>query len=243
MSERAAGEGRIALIDALRGLSIILMVAYHFGYDLVIFLGLPRTLVFNPLLGALQPIFAGVFILISGVSCNFSRSNIKRSLMLIAFALGLTALTLFAQHLLTESGSKSRVAVIFGILHFLGCASVLYGLGRKYIDRIPARALLFGALFIGGYLIFPIHADIPYLWWAGIIPPGFTSSDYFPLLPWIFLFFLGTWLGGVIKAGRFPGWFYSLRIPVLPTVGRYTLVIYLAHQPLLLGVIFLLSLI
>ncbi|MDR0670796.1 MAG: DUF1624 domain-containing protein, partial [Oscillospiraceae bacterium] len=65
-----AGASRVALIDAVRGLSILLMVAYHAGYDLVGAGLLPRGLLFNPLLSVLQPFFAGVFILLAGVSAR-----------------------------------------------------------------------------------------------------------------------------------------------------------------------------
>ena len=48
---------RIQIIDGLRGLSILLMVAYHFGYDLVIFVGVSPQLIHNPVLDVLQSFF------------------------------------------------------------------------------------------------------------------------------------------------------------------------------------------
>ena len=57
---------RIELIDALRGLSILLMIIYHGAYDLYLWCGLPSWLPFNPLINTLQVFFARVFIAVSG---------------------------------------------------------------------------------------------------------------------------------------------------------------------------------
>ena len=113
---------RIQSMDALRGLCVLLMIAYHFGYDLVLVGILPRWVLFNPLLNALEPFFAGIFILLCGVSCRFSHSNLRRGALLSGVALLLTAVTWCLEHLL-RMGS---VTVWFGILHFLGIAILFY---------------------------------------------------------------------------------------------------------------------
>ena len=64
---------RIYLMDALRGLAVLLMVVHHFLYDLAAFCGAPWWIFSNPLFDVLHYVFAGVFILLSGVSSNFSR--------------------------------------------------------------------------------------------------------------------------------------------------------------------------
>ena len=62
--------------------------------------------------------------------------------------------------------------------------------------------------------------------------PGFRSSDYFPLLPWFFLYLCGYFLGGIVAAH--PRWQRPLtrNVPALGAVGRKALPIYLIHQPL-----------
>ena len=68
--------GRIQAIDAIRGLCVVLMCAHHFLYDLAAFLGAPWWIFTNPVLDVLHWFFAGCFILLSGVSSRFSRSNL-----------------------------------------------------------------------------------------------------------------------------------------------------------------------
>ena len=84
---------RYYAVDALRGLSILLMVAYHFGYNLVMFDIAPAGLIDNPLLNFLQPFFASVFIAISGASSTFSHSNLRRGVKILLCAVLVTLAT------------------------------------------------------------------------------------------------------------------------------------------------------
>ena len=73
---------------------------------------------------------------------------------------------------------------------------------------------------------------------VGLPDAGFYSTDYFPLVPWLFLFVCGFfgWRALVsLNADRF----FVRGVPLLDVVGKYTLWIYLIHQPLLMGVCFL----
>ena len=81
--------------------------------------------------------------------------------------------------------------------------------------------------------------DVPYLYPFGIVSPDFRSSDYFPLLPWFFLFLMGSWLGNWKE--RVPENFRRLRVPGLAWLGRHSLLIYLVHQPVLVAVSMVLS--
>ncbi|GHV09859.1 hypothetical protein FACS1894217_14810 [Clostridia bacterium] len=200
------------------------MVAYHFGFTLIIFGYLPMEAVKNPLLNLLEPIFAGVFILLCGVSSNFSRSNIRRGLITLVCAAAVS----FAMWFI-------KMPVWFGILHLLGVCMLLYGLIGKYVAKVSGFIWL--GLFVVCYIVFPTAAsDIQWFAWLGIGGDfSYSTSDYFPLLKWVFLFLAGSRLGPIIKARRLPNWFYSFNMPVLPEVGRHTLIIYMVHQPALYG--------
>lgn len=223
---------RIQLMDGLRGLAVILMVIHHFFYDLVVFLGAPPVLFSNPVFDFLHYIFAGLFILLSGISSRFSRSNLKRGLKVMVVAYVITIVTTFMD-----------MPIRFGVLHLLGFCMIFYGVTYKLWESFPffvVPALCIILLPFSNWLLDTWDPNVNFLWMFGWTYPGFSSSDYFPILPWIFVFLFGTWLGKYIKEKRFPDWFYSVQLPVLPQIGRKALLIYIVHQPILYGITLLL---
>lgn len=232
---------RIDLLDAARGVAILAMVIYHGLYDLTAIFGLP-----DPLFAWLEPLeppFAGLFILLSGLSCRFSHSNLRRGLRVAALAAAISLVT--AVFLPSE-------AIWFGILHFLAAAILLYIPLRRLLDAVPACVSV-PVLLVLFILTYPVQQgyiglagvagvalpgalyDCGWLFWLGFPGLSFTSADYFPLLPWLFLFLLGAVLGVPVQARRLPERFYTLRVPFLAAVGRNTLLIYMLHQPVLYG--------
>ena len=216
---------RIQLIDATRGLCVILMVGHHFLYDLVVFVGAPAWLFSNPVLNVLHYFFAGMFIFLSGISSRFSHSNFKRGVKVFLVAMAISLVTLFMD-----------MPIRFGVLHLLGFCMIFYGLTYKLWESFPAAVvpvfctalIILTASLAGG-----VVSGTKFLWMFGWVYPGFYSSDYFPIFPWVFVFLLGTWAGKYIKDGRLPAWFYDLQVPLFPAVGRKALIIYVLHQPAL----------
>ncbi|MBQ3054665.1 MAG: DUF1624 domain-containing protein [Oscillospiraceae bacterium] len=226
---------RIQLFDALRGLSILLMLVHHAAIDLVGLHVLPNRLVFNPVVSTLQFVFASVFILLCGFSSEFSRHNFRRAGLLLVCAYALSLVTSFVP----------SAYIRFGILHCLGYSILIYALIGKRISRVSAKTWCL--LFLLGYAVYVLvnagYWENPdHLWMLGIVPPGFASADYFSLMPWFFLFMLGCKLGCAAKEGKLPNWVYSFRSKFFAAVGRHTLVIYLVHQPIFYGVFYLLGL-
>ena len=225
---------RIEIIDALRGLALILMVIHHFLYDLVVLCGAPWWLFTNPVFDVLHYIFAGTFILLSGVSSRFSHSNLSRGIKCFIIAMLMTLVTG-----LPIIDSPIR----FGVLHLLGFCMIFFALTRKVWDLIPRKIapFFYVALLVGSNLLIKyvsIGGAAHFLFPLGWTYPGFTSSDWFPIFPWLFVFLLGTWAGLYIRERRLPDWFYSFTCPVLPQVGRRSLLIYVLHQPVLYALVY-----
>lgn len=237
--------GRVWAIDEARGLAILLMVVYHTFYDVVVIFGMNIPVFYSPFIQSLVILFAGLFIFISGTACHYSRNNLKRGG--ICFLLGLALTTGTALVMPDEF-------IAFGILHMLGICMMLFPLLQKWISKISPSvglpvALLLWALFFhlpDGYLGFEglLRISMPrqpyewrFLFWLGFPPPGFFSSDYFPILPWIFCFLAGGFFGVLVKENRLPSWFYHPHIRPLAFVGRHTLIVYLLHQPIVYGLL------
>jgi len=240
---------RIEIIDALRGFAVVLMVIHHMLYNLTAFLDAPRWLFENPVFNVLQAIFVGLFLFLSGVSSRFSRSNIRRGLIAFAFAIVISVVTYFME-----------MPIWFGILHLLGFSMLFFGVTRKLWDIIPRQAapFIFIPLIVASALAREyIALTSETLWLRNVLAvlgwrqPGeadlallpwhpefvFRSFDYYPLLPWVFVFLLGTWAGIYIRERKLPGWFYEAKFPVFPAIGRKALPIYILHQPVMYAVV------
>lgn len=227
-----ANKNRIQIIDALRGLSVVLMVFHHFFLDLIVLCGAPQWLFSNPVFNFLHYVFAGLFILLSGVSSRFSHSNFNRGLKCFGIAM-----------LMTGATALINSIIVYGVLHLLGTCMILYGLTQKWLDKIPRKAqpvIYIALLLITNWLVrnVDIGNAAKALFMFGWTYPGFHSADYFPIFPWIFVFLAGTWAGIYIKEGRLPKWFYSFTCPVFPQIGRHALIVYVLHQPVLYGLIY-----
>ena len=237
---------RYRLIDALRGLAMVNMLAYHLCYDIIVVYGTDMSWAFSPATVAWERFICVSFLLVSGISLNFSHHPYRRGLIINACGLLITAVTsLFI---------PSQI-VIFGVLNCIGCAMMITYALRRLLDKCDpflgaALSFLLYAVFYGmqrGFLGFfdirvlelpEVLFTIPPLTVIGFPVKGFFSADYFPLIPWLFVYFCGYYLWKVVvrlKAQRF----FLLKIPVLDLIGRYTLWIYMLHQPVLMGICFL----
>lgn len=222
---------RYYALDILRGLSILLMIFHHFAVDLIGNGLLPAWLCDNPLFNTVQPVFASGFIAMSGASSRFGHSNFRRGLKICAAALVISIVTFFL---------GEGMFIRFGILHFLGVMSLLYALIGPWFDKLRIPGGVWLVLWLVCYLIFPIRAGVSWLWPLGFVTPGFRSADYYPLLPWAFMYFFGVWAAEPIAQHRLPSWFYSIRCGALEWVSRYSFWIYMLHQLPLYGLTLLL---
>ncbi len=235
---------RYHLVDSMRGFALINMIAYHLIYDILVIFCLNSSWCFQPLTIVWERFICISFILISGIAFNFSDNGYKNGIVLNLLGFAITAVTAL---ILPEQ------AVWFGILNFLGCAVILLQTGKPYIKKINpvfglAVSVILFALTYGipqKYIgIFTLKLlDLPdtmysfkCLSFLGFKSADFHSSDYFPIIPWIFMFAVGYFVWRLIEILHVKQ-FFMLKIPVLNTMGRYSLWIYLLHQPLIMGIL------
>jgi len=225
---------RIEIIDALRGFAVTLMVIHHALYNTTAFLDAPWWLYRNPVFDMLQALFIGLFLVISGVSSRFSRGNVERGSIVIVIAMLITYVTV-----------RMEMPIYFGILHLLGFLMIFYGLTRKLWDNIPGKIAPFVYLvlitisILARVYLSPVSDNLvlrDLLSVLGWYQKGFVNFDKQVILPWIFIFLLGTWIGEYIREGRFPARFYEIKVPFFPFVGRNALLVYVLHQPILFGI-------
>ncbi len=223
---------RIDVLDVWRSLAILLMAAYHFLYDLYMFGVISYGQLDHPLAFSLRIGAVGSFMLISGMVVRFSKNSIRRGA--IVFCCGM--LVSLVMHFM-------GMAVQFGVLHNLGTMMIAYGLISKKI-KVPKGIwfpILCAAVFALTYYIGEtVRVETNLLVPLGLRYAGFTSADYYPLLPWGMIFAAGVWFGGKLEQwrDRIPLLQRKIR-PILTFMGRHSLIIYLAHQPMLYGICWL----
>ena len=234
LEARSAATIRIAAIDALRGGAILAMIGYHFAFDLSWFGVFRADFNNNALWLTLRALIVSSFLLLVGVSlvlahgARISRHRFWRRIALIAFcAMLVTAGSYFA---------FPQSFITFGILHCIAVSSVL----AWPLVRYPVAALITGlaVIAIGLQVRLPIF-DMRWLNWIGMMTHKPPTEDYVPLFPWLGVVLLGVAAGGWLARKDYrplrpmsraaPGW--------LNWLGRHSLLVYMVHQPILLGML------
>ena len=218
---------RVWQIDFFRGVAICLMASFHFVFDANYYWNVPISYQsgFWFYVGKLSAI---LFTFIAGVSASISSRHIRRGLVVLSWGMLIT----LATYLL-----DSQTYIRFGILHMQGSCMLLYPLLKNL--RPTWLAALGAAVFAAGNWTAELTGPAVLLP-LGLMPTGFYSLDYYPLLPWAGLFLFGAALGklrlGIQKAhpGDQPVWARPFT-----AAGRRSLEIYLLHQPVLIGLLWL----
>jgi len=133
--------------------------------------------------------------------------------------------------------------ITFGILHFFGCCMLLYAAAHRLLEKVPVAlgaAVSFLLYFVTRNLYYAV-TGVPhsFLLFALGFRTGHLSADYYPIIPWVFLFLAGGFLGRLFARGTVPDVFKQDPVPALSWLGRHTMIIYLLHQPVVYGVMVL----
>ena len=226
---------RIWELDALRGLCILGVIVVHFLFDISSLYDLVDL--HSPTFNFIALWGGNLFLVISGICVTLGSHPVRRGLIVFGAGLAITAVT-GGMYLLGLQGRD--IIIWFGVLHCLGLCMILWPLLRRF--PLWALGLLCGSILLIGHF-FVHRVDHPWLVILGFTFPGFSSGDYFPLLPNMGYFLWGALLGKTLyrkKQTLFPKvdphW---LPIRFLSRCGRLSLPIYLLHQPILTGLIWL----
>ena len=235
---------RLHFLDALRGFLLVNMIVFHGLWNLV-YLFVVKAPWFTGTPGYIwQQAVCWTFFLLSGFCWNLGRKPLKRGLTVFGGGLAVTAVTCIAM-------PESRI--FWGVLSCLGSCMILLALAEKLLKNVPSGLGLGGslALFLllrnvpDGSLGFeklsfcPLPASLYrnlFTAYLGFPPRNFFSADYFPLLPWLFLFAAGYFLFRFLNERDLNERLFSRgEVPVLNWLGRNSLIVYLLHQPVLYG--------
>lgn len=248
------GQRRIYLLDELRGFAIICMVIHHTFYDIGFVLHYNIGYRIFNFLCIFQPLFWAIFIITSGICSRLSRNTVRRGAIVFAAGLAVTLVTAAIMPAIGITGAE----IYFGVLSCLGISMIITGAFMPLINKLGKKSSIAGmavsaALFLASYsisegrLLFGL-IELPARLYTsnafaflGFHNGSFYSADYFPLIPWLFLFLFGAFLGKRAKDGALPGGFYKSRVPFLQKVGKNSLWVYLLHQPALYAIMYLIS--
>lgn len=225
---------RIAALDIARTVALVGMVIYHFTYDLEMFGYIPPGTAVSGGFAVLARLVAGSFLFLAGVSLVLAHGQglrwrpFLRRLGVIALAAGV--ITAATRQAMPDS------YIFFGILHAIAFGSVV---GLVFL-RLPAVLTLVAAaaLVVARPYLQTGFFDASGLAWLGLTTWPVRSVDFVPVFPWLAAILAGI---GVARVAAATGLWDALRGRmagagrIIGWPGRHSLAIYLIHQPVLIG--------
>ena len=199
---------RITIFDTVRGFTMISMAGFHACYDLAYLYGWDMP-------WFTQTVFQDIW-----------RASISWVFLFIAVWLATTLVSV-------------DDSVNFGIIYCMAACTGIVALTDPVLKKISARwgmslcLVLFALTWSIPKTIYPV----PYLAWLGFPSPGFVSGDYYPIIPFIFMYLAGYFAAHIAQGidKTIPSWAYANPVPALASLGRHALPFYLLHQPIILG--------
>ena len=223
-------DNRIWELDAIRGIAIILVLAFHVPYFLETFAHAEVPM--SPFLTFVRQYGGAFFIFLSGICVAFSRDSYKRGVIVFICGLVLTVAT----GALYELGYETQeVLMQWNILEMIGLSMILYQYYRKWPN---GAIIIIGMVIIvlGYYITENVRVTNPNLYLLGFKTRDFISFEWRPVLPNLGWFMLGSGLKPYIYKERkslIPQ--ITERTPIINVfcaLGRWSLPIYMIHMPI-----------
>lgn len=224
-------KNRYLSLDFIRGIAIVLMIIFHLFFDLNNFKFIGINIYNDPFWHYFRYIIITVFLLCVGVSLyitNHNGINFKKTLKRFTLlSLASIAITIATYYIFPHSW------IYFGILHFISIASIV---GLVFVN-IPLISLIVGFFIIIGWNmdILTMHWLFNALRYSLHLP--LRTEDLVPITPWLGVVLIGIYFGA--KKIFIFHMKESFIVKTIASFGKNSFVIYLVHQPILFGFIFL----
>ncbi|PTM42470.1 heparan-alpha-glucosaminide N-acetyltransferase [Bosea sp. 124] len=231
---------RLELVDLARGIALLAMFVFHFAYDLSYFGLIDVDVPAEPGWRWFARLIAGSFLTLVGISLVLAtRHGLNRRAWLVRLAMVAGAAALVT---LGTFVAMRPSFIFFGILHHVALASLL---ALPFL-RLPVIAVAGAAViaFALPFLIVHPLLDEPLLAWLGFSRAPIVTADFVPVFPWF-----GCVLSGIVLARlalpRIEGstaasWRATSRpARLVAWGGRHSLLVYLVHQPVFIGLLML----
>jgi len=221
---------RIWSVDFLRGIAMLMMVWFHFLFDLN-YLGFVQISLYSGFWGIFQKATISLFLLLVGIGITISRKNradfeihiIKRASFLILVALAISGVTylLFPEYW-----------IYFGIIHMIAVSLLLsIPFSGKKITALVSGLAIISIPYIANIESFGIQI----FYWLGFSAAQ-QSFDFVPIFPWFGLVLIGIFIGNTfIVHLKSLDKFSFTKNRLLNFLGKNSLAIYLLHQPIIFG--------
>jgi len=228
---------RVPAIDNLRGLAILAMVAFHFSFDLRHFGFTTADFYRDPFWLHARTAILSSFLFLAGVSfvlaqsTAYGRARFWRQVVRVATAAMLVSVASYIVF--------PQRYIWFGVLHAIAVSLILL---RPLAHR-PWLALGVGvAVIVAGNAWTSPWFDGRTWGWVGFMTAKPPTEDYVPLFPWTGVMLLGMAAGHALQRHDFRSLAALARLPAaVGILGRHSLAIYLVHQPVLFGLVYLLA--
>ena len=216
-------------LDFIRGSAIILMVIFHFCFDLNYF-GFIHIDIFE---GMFWKVFRNItiflFIISVGISLyivNERDFNRKKNFVRLGKLFLVSLLITVVSYVIYPT-----TWIYFGIIHLIFVGSLI---ALPFV-KIPLFSLGMGVLILLAYMVFDLNMDWLFALSQNALSLPATTQDIAHLFPWLGVIFIGVYIG-------YKKWFdFDMREGYVSSkvsfLGQHALVIYLVHQPVLRGVV------
>lgn len=215
---------RLLSIDVLRGYAIILMILFHFGYDLTVFGYADYDTNVDLEWRLFRAVIVSGFLLAVGMSSYMAYSAsvpLKKltlsvgKLLIVALFISLSSYYMYPNHW-----------VYFGIIHFIALALPL----SLLFLRRPVLSCFLSSFILLGYFSGSITMNS--IWQWSVINLGIPkhTMDLVSFTPWFAVVLLG---GVVMHYQRLPQVKVNSLTKYIAFLGQHSLLIYLLHQPLM----------